>query len=216
MDAYQLGQKILTTAALVPIDEPRNPGAFSYKKYLENLSVYAQLELNTKKTIPLKATETSLHHRMVQLRKQILSKIENSTLKNESKGILQALLLAERKAIGEEQIEDYARAGVLHLLALSGLHIGLLVELLLLLLSPLLWFRHGSIFRLSIILSVLWLFAFFVGLPASVVRAVTLFSFLTVGRFIHQGKNTFHLTVVFFFSFISRISPLFKTNWIPI
>ena len=211
-----MGQKILTTAALVPIDEPRNPGAFSYKKYLENLSVYAQLELNTKNTIPLKATETSLHHRMVQLRKQILSKIENSTLQNESKGILQALLLAERKAIGEEQIEDYARAGVLHLLALSGLHIGLLVELLLLLLSPLLWFRHGSIFRLSIILSVLWLFAFFVGLPASVVRAVTLFSFLTVGRFIHQGKNTFHLTVVFFFSFISRISPLFKTNWIPI
>jgi competence protein ComEC len=198
VDAYQLGQKILTTAALVPIDEPRNPGAFSYKKYLENLSVYAQLELNTKNTIPLKATETSLHHRMVQLRKQILSKIENSTLQNESKGILQALLLAERKAIGEEQIEDYARAGVLHLLALSGLHIGLLVELLLLLLSPLLWFRHGSIFRLSIILSVLWLFAFFVGLPASVVRAVTLFSFLTVGRFIHQGKNTFHFTVVFF------------------
>ena len=76
MDAYHLGQKILTTAALVPIDEPRNPGgAFSYKKYLENLSVYAQLELNTKNTIPLKATETSLHHRMVQLRKQILSKV---------------------------------------------------------------------------------------------------------------------------------------------
>ena len=52
VDAYQLGQKILTTAALVPIDEPRNPGAFSYKKYLEKLSVYAQLELNTKIQYP--------------------------------------------------------------------------------------------------------------------------------------------------------------------
>lgn len=210
VDAYQLGQKILTTAAPVPIDEPRNPGAFSYKKYLENLSVYAQLELNTKNAIPLKVTETSLQHRMVQLRKQILSKIKNSTLQNESKGILQALLLAERKAIGEEQIEDYARAGVLHLLALSGLHIGLLVELLLLLLSPLLWFRYGSVFRLSIILSVLWLFAFFVGLPASVVRAVTLFSFLTVGRFIHQGKNTFHLTVVSFLVLLVAYPPFLK------
>ena len=66
------------------------------KNNLENLSVYAQLQLNTKNTIPLKATETSLQHRMVQLRKQILSKIENSTLQNESKGLLQALLLAER------------------------------------------------------------------------------------------------------------------------
>ena len=109
------------------------------------MSIYAQLELNTKNAIPLNATETALHHRMVQLRKQILSKIEKSTLK-ESKGILQALLLAERKAIGEEQIENYARAGVLNLLALSGLHIGLLVELLLLLLSPLLWFRYGFVF----------------------------------------------------------------------
>ena len=56
---------------------------------------------------------------------------------SESKSMLQALLLAERKAIGEERIEEYAWAGVLHLLALSGLHIGLIVELLLLLLSPL-------------------------------------------------------------------------------
>lgn len=198
IEAFSLGQKIITAAPLFPIDEPRNPGAFSYKKYLENLAVYGQLELNTKNALGLKSTETSLQNRMAHLRKLLLSKIENSTLRNESKGILQALLLAERKAIGEEQIEDYARAGVLHLLALSGLHIGLIVELLLLLLSPFLRFRYGNFFRLTSILVFLWLFAFFVGLPASVVRAVTLFSFLTVGRFIHQGKNTFHLTVVSF------------------
>ena len=210
IEAFSLGQKIITAAPLFPIDEPRNPGAFSYKKYLENLAVYGQLELNTKNALGLKSTETSLQNRMAHLRKLLLSKIENSTLRNESKGILKALLLAERKAIGEEQIEDYARAGVLHLLALSGLHIGLLVELLLLLLSPLLWFRYGSVFRLSIILSVLWLFAFFVGLPASVVRAVTLFSFLTVGRFIHQGKNTFHLTVVSFLVLLVAYPPFLR------
>ena len=118
--------------------------------------------------------------------------------------------MAERKAIGEDRIGDYARAGVLHLLALSGLHIGLIVELLLLILSPFLRFRHGNFFRLASIVGFLWLFAFFVGFPASVVRAVTLFSFLTVGRFIQQGKNTFHLTVVSFLVLLVVYPPFLR------
>ena len=209
-EAYPLGRKLLTTAALVPIDEPRNPGAFSYKKYLENLGVYAKLELNTKNVLALKSTEVPFENRIMHFRKRFLSKIERSSLQPESKGILKALLLAERKAIGEDRIEDYARAGVLHLLALSGLHIGLIVELLLLILSPFLRFRHGNFFRLASIVGFLWLFAFFVGFPASVVRAVTLFSFLTVGRFIQQGKNTFHLTVVSFLVLLVVYPPFLR------
>ena len=50
----------------------------------------------------------------------------------------------------------------------------------------------------------------FVGLPASVVRASTLFSFLTVGRFIHHGKNTFHFTVVSFLVLLLAHPPFLK------
>ena len=71
-------------------------------------------------------------------------------------------------------------------------------------------FRHGNFFRLASIVGFLWLFAFFVGFPASVVRAVTLFSFLTVGRFIQQGKNTFHLTVVSFLVLLVVYPPFLR------
>jgi competence protein ComEC len=208
--AYRLGEKILTTATIVSIDEPRNPGAFSYKKYLENLGVYGQLNLNSNNGWVVESSVSSFQFWFARLRKILHSKIEDSVLHSESKSMLQALLLAERKAIGEERIEEYAWAGVLHLLALSGLHIGLIVELLLLLLSPLRWIRYGNYLRLSLILVFLWGFTLFVGLPASVVRASTLFSFLTVGRFIHHGKNTFHFTVVSFLVLLLAHPPFLR------
>lgn len=199
-DSLQLsfvrGQIILTSAALESITGVRNPGAFSYKAYLENQAIYNRIELNPKNYYSLRFPKNKLRNRLDQYYDKAKRKIQTSQLNEQSKAMLQALLLAERSSLGSEQINQYAKAGILHLLALSGLHIGLIVELLLIVLSPLRRVRFGTTIRLCFVLCLLWIFALFVGLPASVVRAVTLFSFFTIGRFMNQGKNSFHLTVV--------------------
>ncbi len=190
------GQFILTSATFESIAEAKNPGAFSYKSYLENQAIYNQIELTPGNYYTLTFPENNLRNRLDQYYEKAKIKIQSSMLNEEAKAMLQAILLAERSSIGSEQLDQYAKAGIIHLLALSGLHIGLIVELLLVILIPLKWIRFGATLRLVLVVCFLWTFALFVGLPASVVRAVTLFSFFTIGRFINQGKNSFHFTVV--------------------
>ena len=80
-----------------------------------------------------------------------------------------------------------------------------------LLLKPLLNFRYGSSIRMVIIICFLWLFAFFVGFPPSVTRAVTMFSYMVVGRALHYGKHTFHYTVLSFFLLLFCYPPYLRS-----
>lgn len=208
--SYFKGQKILTSAIFKPLPKTLNPGAFSYKKYLENQSVYQQMQLHSKNSVVLDSPKNKVQKSLNAAREYSISKIRESSLSLESKGMLQALLLAERKTINTELIDQYARAGVIHLLALSGLHIGLIVEILLVLFWPLRFLRFGNLIRLSLVIILLWAFALFVNFPASIVRSVTLFSFLTLVRFINHGRNSFHLTLVSLLLLLTLYPPYLK------
>ncbi len=78
--------------------------------------------------------------------------------------MLMALLLGKRNAIDDEILSAYTKAGVIHLLALSGLHVGLFVLLIMFLLKPITSLKYGKTVRFIIVLIFLWGFAFFVGL----------------------------------------------------
>ena len=145
-----------------------------------------------------------------EIKKNASQKIQNSTLNDESKAMLHALLLADRSELDTSLVEDYTQAGIIHLLALSGLHIGLFVGLLMLLLYPLQFFPYGRIFRVVLVLLFLWGFAFLVGFPASVVRSVSLFSCVVIGSQISHRKNTLHFTVVSFFILLLVYPPFLR------
>ncbi|MDA8612203.1 ComEC/Rec2 family competence protein [Flavobacteriaceae bacterium] len=125
--------------------------------------------------------------------------------------MVNALLLGKRKALGEEILTAYTHAGVIHLLALSGLHVGLLVLILMYLLKPLVKLKFGKSIRFGILLFFLWSFAFFVGLGPSVVRSVTLFSFIVIGNYINQGKHSFHYTMLSFFVLLICYPPFLRS-----
>ena len=93
-----------------------------------------------------------------EIKKNASQKIQNSALNDESKAMLHALLLADRSELDTSLVEDYTQAGIIHLLALSGLHIGLFVGLLMLLLYPLQFFSLWKNFSRSSC------FTFFVGI----------------------------------------------------
>ena len=86
--------------------------------------------------------------------------------------------------------DDYASAGVIHILAVSGLHVGIILMLLQLILSPLFRFKHGNVFKTVLIVLFLWCFAIIAGLSPSVIRAVTMFSFLAVALNLKRKTST--------------------------
>ena len=169
------------------------------------------MNLDSKNSVALAEKKLSLKALSKRLRHNALLQIEKSPLTHSSQGMLKALLFAERNALDDTLIQNYAHAGVVHLLALSGLHLGLFVGFLLFLLKPLTQFKFGTSIRTITIVCFLWGFVFVVGFPASVTRAVSMFSFMIIGRNLHYGKHTFHYTVLSFFMLLLCYPPYLKS-----
>ena len=96
------------------------------------------------------------------------------------------MVWGERHALDQAQLEAYTKAGAVHLLAISGLHIGLVTFFLVLLLRPLQRFFWGRNLQQIILLIVLWAYALLTGMLPSVVRALTMFSILGILHFRKQ------------------------------
>ncbi|MGY8916379.1 MAG: ComEC/Rec2 family competence protein, partial [Flavobacteriales bacterium] len=116
--------------------------------------------------------------------------------------------LGQRTDISEETYINYVNAGAIHILAVSGLHIGILLLILQFIMAPLKQLKHGQTIQLVVILAILWSYAFLAGLSASIVRAVSMFSFLAYAMFLNRPTNTFNILALSLF-FILLIEPMF-------
>ena len=149
---------------------------------MANFRIAYEVKLDTTNCIPLEMEKDPSRITAETIKKVAYSKIESSPLSKTSQAMIKALVFADRDSLEGEVVENYTNAGIIHLLALSGLHVGLFVGILIVILGPLLRFRHGKLLRTLFIFSFLWGFAFLVGFPPSVTRSVTMFSFIVMGR----------------------------------
>ena len=108
----------------------------------------------------------------LKVRYGLLKKIEKVSGSNDSKAIVQAVILGDKASLTKSLRATYSQTGTSHLLALSGLHLSVIFSLLLLLTRTL----SSSLIRTCIVLTSIWVYAFVVGLPVSVLRAAVMFS----------------------------------------
>src|SRR5690606_543788 len=99
-----------------------------------------------------------------KMRTHIIQKLKQEAFGKAELGIIQALLLGQRNEITEATNTDYKNAGAFHILALSGLHIGIILGLLHFLLRPLELLPRGKLIKLIVIVLLLWGFAFLAGM----------------------------------------------------
>ncbi|WP_335966474.1 ComEC/Rec2 family competence protein [Galbibacter sp. PAP.153] len=183
-----------TTNSLTEITPPLNPHQFNYKAYLAHQGIYSQLKLGIE-DISLKSTSIKTVQGIAgKLRDNINKVLKTYPYKTET-AILNALLLGQRDEINSQTYQDYASAGAIQLLAISGLHIGIILLILQFLLAPLKHTKYGRVASLVLILACLWSFAVLTGLSASVVRAVTMFSFISYALQLKKGSNIYHAII---------------------
>jgi competence protein ComEC len=96
----------------------------------------------------------------------------------------------------DDIMKSFSDSGIMHLLALSGLHIGILTWLLSLLLSPFLLLKHGVVFRSILVVLLLWLYAFLTGFSSSILRATVMFSIFTIAHGLKRGSNVYNSIAV--------------------
>ena len=143
-----------------------------------------------------------------KLRTQVQEALKIYNFKKSELAVINALLLGQRQAVSKELITDYQRAGAIHILAVSGLHVGIILLILSFLLKPIERMKYGTFIKTLCIVILLWTFAFIAGLSASVVRAVTMFTFLAIGLFFKR-KYVVEFSFISSLFFLLLINPMF-------
>ena len=193
---FNVNSKILTAASLQKVKTLLNPYQFNYKNYLKRLGIYHQVYLKNEIILAIPQPPTSITGYAETIREALNKRLQQLSFKPIERAFIKALLLGQRQDISSEVYEDYAKAGAVHILAISGLHIGIILLIIQFILKPLLYFRHGRFVRLLIILCVLWSFAVIAGLSPSVVRAVTMFSLFAMVRGLKRSSNSLNTLAV--------------------
>ncbi|MEZ4805333.1 MAG: ComEC/Rec2 family competence protein, partial [Bacteroidia bacterium] len=177
---------------LTPIREPNYPEEFNYKKFMETEGITHIIKISEQgKTLQLEA-KSSLRRTSEEIRETcrlILAKyIDNAKVL----GLSEALLLGYKNDLDIETKNTFSETGTMHLLAVSGLHVGMFYMLILFFAN--LWRNKywNFYFQPCLVLICLWSFALISGLSSSVLRSVIMFSFVILAKLIKRKHNVYN------------------------
>ena len=191
-----IGSNFIIKGIVFKHKNPINPDQFDYGKYLTNKSVLAQMYTDSYAIKISNKTDKNIWYYSDFLRNKILSNLEKSNFSKDELHVVAALILGQQQDISPEILHDYQFAGAIHILSVSGLHVGFILLFITFLLKPLRKNKAGNTIRLVTIIVSLWGFAILAGLSPSVVRSVTMFSFVAVGMHLKRSTNIFHTLLV--------------------
>jgi len=194
------GMKLLVPNKLRNIAEPLNPYRFNYRNFMQKQRVERQLQITNAEIQVLSNKSKTAVSYASNLREIIIEKLSRTKIEKDQLSIMQALLLGQRQDISKEIYDEYAAAGAIHILAVSGLHVGIILLILNWLFKPLNYLKNGLILKTLILIALMWGFAVLAGLSPSVVRAVTMFSFIAIGM--QMRRKTSVLNSLFISLFI--------------
>ncbi|KAB1068948.1 ComEC family competence protein [Tamlana haliotis] len=198
----------LSRTSFKPINTPLNPYQFDYKQYLEKQYVYHQISVKPEALLNAPTHTQSIYGLADRIRKHINHNLETYHFQPNQLAIINALLLGQRQDISKELYSDYTNAGAIHILAVSGLHVGILLMILSFILKPIDALKHGKIIKTILLVSLLWAFAVIAGLSASVTRAVTMFSILAIALNLKRPTNIYNTLAISMFVLL-LFKPLF-------
>ncbi len=204
----QVDDEFLIYAKPESIRPPLNPYQFDYKAYLEKQGIQHQIRTNHAAIIKKQGAPKTLFGLASNFREHIISKLGQKDFGAEEMGVIQALLLGKRDDISESTYNNYKNAGAVHILAVSGLHVGIILLLLEFILVPLERLPKGKTIKLVVVVLLLWSYAFIAGLSPSIVRAVTMFSFVAYALYLNRPTNSFNI-IALSMLFILLVKPLF-------
>lgn len=137
--------------------------------------------------------DRSLRAHAEHLRMRLLHRMQQGPLDKRQAGVAEALTLGWRADIDPKTQEAYRDAGISHLLAVSGLHVGLVALAVGILLSFIPKTRKGRITKGAIQLAAVWLFALITGMSPSTMRAALMFSLFIVSDIFERGTPKLNL-----------------------
>ena len=198
----------------VPVVNRGNPHEFDYRFYLENKGIkYYSFAGREDILAHSRPEKPGLRYRSLIIREKIIEMYSVRGIADDRIGLVAAITLGEKNLLDPEQKQIFINAGVMHIMAVSGLH----AVILSMFIMNLLFFLRGRLEFLRILTAVvlLWGFAFVTGLTPSVLRAALMFSFLQAGRLMKRDVNSINSTLASaMVLLIARPSMLFDAGFL--
>lgn len=181
--ALSYGSTIIINKPLQPVKSSGNPGSFNYKTYCYHAGIAYQVYLTPSDFSVTPTVETRVWKSFIfQCRESVLNILGSFITGNKEAALAEALFIGYKDELDKDLVQAYSNTGVVHIIAVSGLHLGIIYWLLNLLMRPLAKKRSTKWLAVVITLAGLWLFSLLAGAGASVIRSAVMFSFIVIGN----------------------------------
>jgi len=211
----KMGDVLYINESLKEISPPSNPSQFNYKNYLASKGIFYQCYVGKDTFVKIDSLKGNrLMMFSTQLRDHCLALFRKYGLKDKEFGVASALIIGDKNFIDTDTRQNYAAAGAMHILCVSGLHVGIVYLFFAFILKFLLRLKHGAVIQAILLVMIIWFYALLTGLSPSVLRASTMFSMMAIGRVFRRNSNIFNTLAASAFVLLT-IDPymLFETGF---
>ena len=177
---------------LHPIPNAYNPGSFNQQKYWSLKRIFHKAYGNRANWKEIKAASGSLFYR--DKAQKYISNILGKALKDSvSLGLMDALLLGNKSGLTSDIMTDFKRTGAMHILAVSGLHVGILAGIIQFILGLLpIYSKGGRFFTSGFFIIFLFLFAWLTHFEPAILRAVGGSILMILARIFQKTANAWN------------------------
>ncbi len=188
------GNQLLLQSTIRQIPPPPNPMGFDAANYYAQQHIYHQTYIPTAHwQITKKENGSWLTYQLQAIQSYLRQTLKQYIKGENEQAVAIALLLGAKDELSQDIKNAYADTGAMHILAVSGMHVGIVVGMLLWLLTRLgITNSKRKKLRLFLALATLWAFVLLTGAAASVLRAATMFSFILIGQALGRQINIYN------------------------
>ncbi len=208
----EVGDRIVFEPVLQDVKNSGNPREFDYKKYLSYNLIFQQAYLKSEQYSVIKSEDLfNLKRTAGKIRRYILNIFTDAGFSGDELAVASALSIGYVDDLDAEIKQSYSASGAMHILSVSGLHVGIIFVVFSFLLSFLNRKKWMKILKCTMLLLILWFYALLSGLSPSISRAALMFSFIIIGQLLGRYTNIYNTLAASAFILL-LINPFNVTN----
>lgn len=191
---FMYGDELLITASYDEIEPPYNPHEFNYKAFLANHNIHHQIFIDEVqvRVVGRRKGNVIIDYALA-LRKSMVNKYREYIHEKQAASVAATLILGYKAELSKEILSAYSKTGTMHVLSVSGMHVGIVFFIL----NAMLWFMNRTqrlrIIRALLIISLIWFYALVTGFSPSVCRAALMLSIYVLGKAVNRSSNSYNL-----------------------
>jgi competence protein ComEC len=188
------GDRILLAVTPVLVEGPQNPDEFNYRRYLFFHGLYHRVMISDNNQVRLieENYQTWWVDPFERMRKKLVATLRQALTDDNAFAVGSALILGQKEYLSPELRNAYSSSGAMHVLAVSGLHVGIIYLILQQFLSFIKGFKGDKWLQLILILVALWTYAIITGMSPSVLRASTMFSAVAISQSLGRKSGIYN------------------------